>query len=390
MLLQQRLPMIRYALLGALALSCGDSPAEPLPDLSALRLRVVQVATGLQSPLHLVAPPGDARLFVVEQPGRIQIIAGGQLLPTPFLDISAKVSCCGERGLLGLAFHPRYSTNGFFYVNYTDTNGDTRVERYRVSADPNVADRPSAFLLIAIDQPFANHNGGLVAFGPDDMLYIGMGDGGGGGDPLRAGQDSTTLLGKLLRLDVDGGSPYRVPPSNPFAGHARARGEIWALGLRNPWRFAFDPATNQLYVADVGQNRLEEINVVDARTGALNYGWNVMEGTSCYEAATCNTTGKILPAVEYDHAEGCSVTGGYVYRGAAIPELRGHYFYSDYCQGWLRSFRYTGGAATDKRSWDVGDLGNVLSFGQDGAGELYVLSATGRVYRIAKVEGPAR
>lgn len=390
MLLQQRVPVIFYALLGALALSCGDSPAEPLPDLSALRLRVVQVATGLQSPLHLVAPPGDARLFVVEQPGRIRVIAGGQLLPTPFLDISAKVSCCGERGLLGLAFHPRYSTNGFFYVNYTDTNGDTRVERYRVSADPNVADRPSAFLIIAIDQPFANHNGGLVAFGPDDLLYVGMGDGGGAGDPLRAGQDSTTLLGKLLRLDVDGGSPYRVPPSNPFAGHARARAEIWALGLRNPWRFAFDPPTNQLYIADVGQNLLEEINVVDSRTGALNYGWNVMEGTSCYEATTCNITGKILPALEYGRAEGCSITGGYVYRGSAIPELRGHYFYSDYCQGWLRSFRSTDGAATDKRSWDVGDLGNVLSFGQDGAGELYVLSATGRVYRIAKVEGPAR
>lgn len=375
-------------LVAMFTLSCGQSPAQPLDDdLGALTLRVEQAASGLDQPVHVAAPAGDARLFVVEQRGRIRIVENGVTRLTPFLDLGARVSCCGERGLLSVAFHPRYAANGFFFVNFTDVNGDTRVERFQVSANPHVADPASATLIIGIPQPFANHNGGLVAFGPDGMLYVGMGDGGGGGDPLGAGQDLGTLLGKMLRLDVDGPLPYRVPADNPFRQRPGARPEIWALGLRNPWRFAFDPPAGQLYIADVGQGRLEEVNVVSARQGGLNFGWNVMKGSSCYTPANCDSAGLVLPAVEYDHGEGCSITGGHVYRGSRIAELRGHYFYSDYCDGWLRSFRHTAQGAADRRSWQVGTLGNVTSFGEDGAGELYIVVMSGRVLRIVRGSG---
>ena len=352
-------------------------------------LAVELVADGLDDPVHLTAPAGDARLFVVEQAGRIRVIAGGALLAAPFLDIGSQVLSGGERGLLSVAFHPDYASNGFFYVNYTrEPDGATRVERYEVTADPSVADPNSALELLTVSQPFSNHNGGLNAFGPDGMLYIGLGDGGNGGDPDGNGQDSTTLLGSILRIDVDGGVPYAVPPDNPFVGRAGAD-EVWAYGLRNPWRFSFDRMTGDLYVADVGQFEWEEINFTPFTSAAgLNYGWNVMEGQHCFDPSQgCSTTGLVLPVLEYGHVGGnCSVTGGHVYRGAAMPEIQGHYFYSDFCTGFLRSFRVTGSGIADQAEWDVGVLGNVTSFGEDSAGELYIVARQGSVFRL--VEAP--
>lgn len=382
--------MIRSALvltLVATACSAGSGSGSPADGDAAASVgtgvRLEEVASGLSNPLYLTAPRSDPRLFVVEQPGRIRVVENGRLLPAPFLDITDRVSSGGERGLLSVAFHPAYATNGYLYMDYTDRNGDTRIERYRVSADRNRADPTSAKLVLFVKQPYANHNGGLVVFGPDGKLYVGMGDGGSGGDPQGNGQNRDALLGKLLRLDVDTGDPYAVPRDNPFAGDAGARGEVWALGMRNPWRFAFDREAGLLYVADVGQNQWEEVDVVPAGSGGLNYGWNTMEGTHCYRPAQgCSRTGLVVPVLEYDHGDGCSVTGGYVYRGSRIPSVRGHYFYADYCGGWVRSFRYSGGAAADRRSWDFGSIGSVLSFGEDAAGELYVLSGNGRVYRM--------
>jgi len=368
-------------LIGAavLALGCGAvAPQEPLPSQVAVAI----VASGLSRPLYLTTPPGDPRLFIVEQPGRVRIVENGQLRASPFLDITGRVLDGGERGLLSIAFHPSYASNGFVYVNYTDNAGDTRVERYRVSADPSRADTTTATLVLFQDQPFANHNGGHLMFGPDGMLYIGFGDGGSGGDPTRNGQNLNSLLGKLLRIDVNAGAPYAVPAGNPFAGQTGRRGEIWAYGLRNPWRFAFDRVDGVLYIADVGQNRWEEVNAVSNSMAAMNYGWNVMEASECYGAATCDRTGLTLPVAEYGHSDGCSITGGLVYRGGAIPGLQGHYLYSDYCSGWLRSFRYQDGRVSDRREWAVGSLGAVLSFGEDAAGEVYILSANGNVYRI--------
>lgn len=349
------------------------------------QLALEPVASGLADPLYLTAPPSDPRLFIVEQAGRIRIVENGRLLSLPFLDVRDRVRSGGEQGLLSMAFHPAYSANGSFYVNYTDLNGDTRIERYQVSGDPNVADPTSAKLMLAVAQPYANHNGGHILFGPDGMLYIGMGDGGSGGDPHGYGQSLATLLGKLLRIDVDGGDPYAIPPDNPFAAAAGTRGEIWAYGLRNPWRIAFDRAAGLLYVADVGQNLWEEVSVVPASRGGLNYGWNIMEGAHCYTDPGCASVGLVLPALDYGHADGCSITGGVVYRGSRSPALAGHYFYSDYCRGWLKSFTYADGRVAGRRTWDVAGLGNVLSFGEDAAGEVYVLSANGNVWRL--VEG---
>jgi glucose/arabinose dehydrogenase len=373
--------------LGALVLLACFGNAWSGPKVrAAATLRLQEVAAGLSSPLYLTAPAGDPRLFVVEQPGRIRIVQDGKLLSSPFLDLTSRVGSGGERGLLSVAFHPQYAANGFFYVNYTDRNGDTHVERYSVSADPNVADPASARLLLTVRQPFPNHNGGLNLFGPDGMLYIGLGDGGGAGDPMRNGQNRNTLLGKILRINVDGGDPYAIPPDNPFAGQSGARPEIWALGLRNPWRFAFDREANLLYIADVGQNRWEEIDVAPAGAPGLNYGWNLMEGAHCFSSPTCNQAGLVPPVVEYGHGEGCSVTGGSVYRGKSVPSIVGHYFHADYCQGWVRSFKYVNGAATEPHEWTTGDVGNILSFGEDAAGELYILSGNGRVYRITGAE----
>jgi glucose/arabinose dehydrogenase len=284
-----------------------------------------------------------------------------------------------------MAFHPGYQTNRYFYVSYTDTNGDSRIVRYRASANPEVADPTSAAEVLFLAQPYANHNGGLVTFGPDGKLYIGFGDGGSGGDPQGNGQNRSTLLGKLLRIDVDGASPYAIPPDNPFVGVSGVRGEIWAYGLRNPWRFSFDRESGDLYIADVGQSAREEVDVEAAGgAGGANYGWNVMEGLICYGTASCAQTGLTLPVIDYPHADGaCSITGGYVYRGQALPVLRGRYLYADYCAGWVRSFTLVGGQATDPRDWpDLAPGSGVTSFGHDGRGELYIMTQGGALYRI--------
>jgi glucose/arabinose dehydrogenase len=373
----------RLAVLLLAAACSGANPSDGDPPPGSYQgLRLVEVASGLDQPLYLTSPPGDPRLFVVEQAGRIRIISGGTLLPTPFIDLSAKVSSGGERGLLSMAFHPDYAHNGFFYVYYTNLDGDTRVERYRVSANAAVADPASAQLVLAVDQPYSNHNGGPLVFGPDGYLYVGLGDGGSGGDPHGNGQNPAALLAKILRLDVNGAAPYAIPPTNPFVGQTGKRPEIWFTGLRNPWRFSFDREAGLMYLADVGQNAWEEVNVVPVGTGGLNLGWNLMEGKHCYTSA-CTQQGLTLPVLEYSHSDGCSVTGGYVYRGTALPSLRGHYFYADYCEGWIRSFRWDGSTAADQRSWDLGSVGSITSFGEDAARELYLTSSNGRVYRFA-------
>lgn len=374
--------------LAVLLTGCGsDSTTGPGPSPlpGNFTIQLVEIASGLSSPLYLTSPPNDSRLFVVEQPGRIRIIKSGQLLAQPFLDIVSRVSSGGERGLLSVAFHPSYAANGFFYVNFTDLAGNTRVERFKVSSNPDVADASSSKLILGVTQPFANHNGGLNLFGPDGMLYIGLGDGGSGGDPQGNGQRVNTLLGKILRIDVDNGDPYSIPSGNPFANQSGARPEIWAYGLRNPWRFSFDRTAGLLFVADVGQGTLEEVDVVPATRAGVNYGWNIMEGSSCFGSSSCSSTGLERPVFEYNHSGGaCSITGGSVYRGSANPELKGHYFFSDYCAGFIHSFVYANGAATDQRNWDVGTIGSVTSFGEDATGELYVIVQQGRVYRIAR------
>ncbi|HVR71162.1 MAG TPA: PQQ-dependent sugar dehydrogenase [Vicinamibacteria bacterium] len=345
------------------------------------------VAGGLTMPLDVQSAPGDpTRLFVVEQRGRIRIVRGSTVVATPFLDISSGLGCCGERGLLGLAFHPGYAQNGRFYVNYTNPQGHTHVSEFRVTSNADVADPGSERVLLFVAQPFSNHNGGGLAFGPDGRLYIGLGDGGGGGDPQENGQDLGTHLGKMLRIDVDGGMPYAIPADNPFRSTAGALPEIWALGLRNPWRFSFDRGTGELYIADVGQSSREEINVVAANRGGVNYGWNVMEGTACFRPPSgCPTAGLTLPVLDYGRGVGGSVTGGYVYRGCRMPGYHGTYFYGDFVSGTIRSFRHQNGQATEQRdlSGTVGrGIGNVSAFGVDAEGEIYVLDYEGELFRI--------
>ena len=345
------------------------------------------IASGLNSPLYLTAPPDDTtRLFIVERGGTIRVVRNDTLLNAPFLDIQPLVLSGGERGLLGMAFHPAYATNGQFFVSYTGLDGSTNVVRYLTSANPDSADELSASQIFNTAQPFSNHNGGLVTFGPDGMLYIGLGDGGSGGDPLGNGQDSTTVLGSLLRIDVDGGSPYAIPADNPFKGHPTAAQEIWAYGLRNPWRYSFDRLTGDLYIADVGQSAREEVDFqLASSAGGENYGWNTMEGTLCFSPSSgCDTTGLVLPVLEYAHSQGCSITGGYVYRGTQLSGLTGHYFYSDFCSGWVRSFRMENGVAVDERDYTAlfGTINSVASFGEDARGELYIVSLDGTVYRM--------
>lgn len=383
--------MIRQALLvTAAVISCGESqgsPAEPTPPAPSATgsFGLTDVASGLTRPVYLTAPAGDPRLFVVEKAGRIRIIKNGTLLATPFLDITSKVGSSGnEQGLFSVAFHPSYSASGFLFVNYTNTSGDTRIERYTVSSNPDIVNAASGKTILAIDQPFTNHNGGLNLFGPDGMLYIGMGDGGSGGDPNRNGQNKNVLLGKLLRIDVDHGDPYAIPASNPFAAGG-GRGEVWAYGLRNPWRFAFDKSANLLYIADVGQNTYEEVNVVASNRGGVNYGWNIMEGSSCFNASSCSQSGLERPVVSFNRDGGvCSVIGGMVYRGTAVPQLVGHYLYADYCAGWIRSFTWSGSAIANATQWQTSEHGMITSFGVDGSGEIYLLSENGHVYKIVK------
>jgi glucose/arabinose dehydrogenase len=350
------------------------SSVSALPDPAGYTWQLV--ASGLDRPTDL-QPSGDGSggLFVLEQIGRIRILAGGQLLPAPLLDITDRVGSDGsEQGLLGLALHPNFGSNGWIYVNYTDRNGDTHLARFTVHG--STADPASEKQLLLIRQPFANHNGGSLAFGPDGYLYAGLGDGGSGGDPYGNAQSGNTLLGKILRLDVDHGDPYAIPATNPFAVGGAAP-EIWALGLRNPWRFTFDRLTGDLWIGDVGQNTWEEINFVPANTpGGLNFGWNWMEATHPYQG---DPSGQFTPPLaEYSHAQGCSVTGGVVYRGLALPAWQGVYLFGDFCSGTVWGLLNSSGAQP------LFQTGFRLStFGQDEAGEVYLADyGSGSVYQL--------
>ena len=362
--------------------SVADALAPPL------KIGLVAVASGLVSPTVLASPPGGTDIYVVEQPGRIRKLVNG-VPQAPVLDISARVSYAGERGMLSLAFDPQFAANGNVFVYFTDLDGDIAIERFTFPVPPGVqppsGTEATAIRVLTISHRlFANHNGGQLQFGIDGMLYVGTGDGGGRDDPSGNGQNLATLLGKILRIDVSS-LPYKVPPDNPFVGQPGRRLEIWAYGLRNPWRFSFDNATRSLYIADVGQDSREEVDVVAASATGLNYGWSAWEGTICHPSGTaCSPTGITMPLIDYDHRDGCSITGGYVYRGSALPEIAGHYFYSDFCNGWLRSFLVADGAATERIDWGITSVGNIQSFGVDSTNELYVLTSAGGVYRLVR------
>ncbi len=361
----------------------------PRTPISAVRLEPYPVS-GLDRPLYLTHAH-DNRLFVVEQPGRIRIIDEGQLLSQPFIDLLDRVGSLGfEQGLLSVAFHPNYhneGTGGFgrFYVNYTDYSGTTHVSRFSVDPnDPNRADKNSEVILLSVDQPYMNHNGGQLKFGPDGYLYVGLGDGGAGGDPLSNGQNPGTALGSILRLDVtDGGEAYGIPSDNPFLEDTNRLAETWAYGLRNPWRFSFDRLTGDMYIADVGESQWEEVNFQPANgRGGDNYGWNITEGTHCFPTDPCDSTGLVMPIAEYGHDQGCSVTGGYVYRGQQYPQMTGNYFFGDYCTGII--WRLYPGPDGGWEAATVLDSDLILSsFGEDVAGELYVLDIiSGSIFRV--------
>jgi glucose/arabinose dehydrogenase len=342
----------------------------------------VEVGSGINLPVAITnAGDGSQRLFVVEKTGRVWIVVNGQTGVEPFLDIRDRVgSAASEQGLLGLAFHPDYESNGYFFVYYTDRAGHTQVSRFQVSDDPDRADPDSEEGVLAVDQPASNHNGGQIAFGPDGALWIGLGDGGGAGDTYGNGQNKGTLLGSLLRIDVDE-LPYSVPADNPFVSEPGARPEIWAYGLRNPWRFSFDLATGDVYIADVGQNTYEEVNVVPASLAGLNYGWPIMEGQHCFGQSRCDQAGLTLPVAEYDHSMGCSVTGGYVYRGQQFPALLGIYFFGDYCSSRVWALARSSGV------WQAVEVapapGRISTFGQAEDGEVYLAGLdTGTIYHL--------
>lgn len=386
-------PSHRGALVAAVLLAAS-------PGL-ALDAALVPFASGFTRPVK-ITHAGDSRLFVVEKGGPINVVqSNGTVLGTPFLDLTGQVATGNEQGVLGLAFHPDYGSNGFFYVSYTDTGGDTQIVRYTVSGNPDVANAGSGFPILSVNQPFSNHNGGDIHFGPDGYLYIGLGDGGAACDPGDEAQDGASLLGKMLRIDVDGGSPYAIPAGNPYVGPDGIADEIWAVGLRNPWRFSFDRGTGDLYIGDVGQNRLEEVDFQPAASsGGENYGWDCREGFDAASVApsNCGTTATCMPLSlftepihDYSHADGCSITGGYVYRGAASPALTGLYIYADYCVGELLALSTTNGGMT----WTTQSLGTPVNnlfpttFGEDAAGEVYVAGDNGNVYRISAAAPPA-
>jgi glucose/arabinose dehydrogenase len=386
----------------------GIAPASPASaarltaaafDPAAVDLHLTLLKSGLSNPVLLTnAGDGSGRRFVVEQTGKVRIItAGGTLLSAPFIDLTGLLSTGGEQGLLGLAFHPHFETNGYFFLNYTNTNGDTIINRYHAAPGANTVKRTTAVRIMTIDQPYANHNGGNLAFGPDGYLYIGMGDGGSAGDPGNRAQNISSLLGKMLRIDVDHtstGKNYRAPSSNPYVGRSGAD-EVWSRGLRNPWRWSFDMPTRRLFIGDVGQNRYEEVDRSNPGTKpagwASNYGWRQLEGNVCYNPSSgCVKTGKVMPLVAYGHVvsgtDNCAITGGYVYRGSASPVLVGGYLYGDYCSG--RIWVVDASAAKPATGTLVHDAGVaptmlISSFGQDEAGELYVCDLGGSIYQIS-------
>lgn len=353
--------------------------------LFSQEIKLTQVASGLVAPTD-IQNAGDAsgRLFLVQQNGVISILRNGTVQPQPFLDIRSKVLFDGEQGLLGLAFPPGFARSGRFYVHYDDRSGNTVLAQFHVSANPDQADPTSEIDLLNAVQPFSNHKGGQIRFGPEGFLYMGLGDGGSGGDPMGNGQNLTTVLGKLLRVDVES-SPGQllIPPGNPFAQTPGARREIWAYGLRNPWRFSFDSVTHDLWIADVGEDTYEEINLQPASSkGGENYGWNVMEGMHCFKPSSgCSMQGLTLPIFEYNHDQGCAIIGGFMYRGAAAPGLQGTYFYGDYCSGMIWGLRQQGGSWTNRLLLASGL--SITAFGLDESGEPYVSNgANGTVWRI--------
>jgi glucose/arabinose dehydrogenase len=376
-------------LIGCSANEPNQDSLPPLPQSNDLRLQTI--STGLDSPVFMTAPSGDAtRLFIVQQGGLIRIfnVTSGLLLADPFLNISPLLLTGGERGLLGMAFDPQYASNRQFYVFYTNSDGDIVIARYLRSANPNLADSSPATILLTVEHStFSNHNGGMLAFGPDGCLYAGVGDGGGSGDPSNNGQNQFSLLGKLLRLNPDTGAPCGNVITNPFLLGGGAQ-QVWSLGLRNPWRFSFDRQTGDIYIGDVGQNAREEINVSPAPNAGrgLNYGWRLMEGFLCFNPiSNCNSGGLTLPEIDYPHLSGaCSVTGGYVYRGSALPARNGTYFYADYCAGFVRSFRYLNGQPTEQTEWPLLSPpgSQVTSFGEDTDGELYVMTQGGGLFKF--------
>jgi hypothetical protein len=385
-----RLRRLAAALFAGALLVPGMATAAVVP--SRIHLGLTAVANGLSSPLLVTnAGDGSKRLFIVEQTGGVRIVKDGTLLAAPFIDLSRSVSHGGEQGLLGLAFHPSYETNGKLYLSYTDVKGTSVIREYRVSSsNPDRVDGSSGRTILRVAQPYENHNGGHIAFGPDGYLYIGLGDGGSGSDPGNRAQSALTLLGKMLRIDVNrrtGSLAYGIPTSNPYVGRT-GLDQIWAAGLRNPWGWSFDRLTGDLWIADVGQESREEVDRALAVSGrnagrALNFGWRVMEGTRCFKpSSACNRTGKTLPLTEYGHSGGrCSITGGYVYRGKAYPDLVGAYLFGDYCSGeiWYVD-RGAARGVTPTRALDTSE--SLTSFGEDESGELYLTAAGGTVYRI--------
>lgn len=392
-------------------ISTSVVPSPDNPEVSWPAITLVEMVTGLTGPLHIThAGDGSGRLFIVEKSGRIKVYLNSIYQGT-FLDIHTKVSTTGEQGLLSVVFSPDYTTNGYFYVDYTNLAGDTVIARYQVSADPGIANPGSEEILLTVDQPFTNHNGGQMAFGPDGYLYIGMGDGGSGGDPGNRAQNPGELLGKILRIDVRPASAipstpagsnrsflpvlyvpgestsYRIPPDNPYINTPGYQPEIWALGLRNPWRFSFDRVNGDLYIADVGQNEWEEVNVQpNTSTGGENYGWHILEGAHCYNPSSgcVPPPAYAAPAFEYPHGtndtNGCSITGGYVYRGSTYPSMQGTYFFGDFCKGKIWGASYDNG-------WQTSLLTTapflISTFGEDEAGEIYVADyGNGKIYRI--------
>ena len=370
----------------------APTPAAAPTQLAPATISLTVVVGNLASPIGVAVAAGDPRLFVIGQAGQIVIVSGGKVVGT-FLDISKLLSCCGERGLLGLAFHPQYASNGRFFVRYTDPAGDVRISEFHVSSDPNKANPASEKILLTIPHPnYANHNGGRIVFGPDGYLYIGTGDGGSGGDPNNHGQSLQTLLGKLLRIDVDhttGTKPYAIPSTNPFVGRSDALPEIFAYGLRNPYSFSFDRLTGDLWIGDVGQDLWEEVDRAPVSSGGgngLDFGWSVMEGNHCYKPASgCNTSGLTLPLAEYTHGSGdsigCAIIGGYVYRGSAHPELSGRYFFGDECSGHIWDVTAAGPPTQSPQLLLSSGL-NIDGWGEDVSGELYLVAANGVLYQL--------
>jgi glucose/arabinose dehydrogenase len=355
--------------------------ALPDPELFQWKL----LLSGLNTPVGAVnAGDGSGRLFIIEQEGVIRILQNGELLRNPFLDIQEKVECCSEKGLLGLAFHPHYPENGYFYINYTELrDGDlySVIARYSTSSDPNQADPDSEVRLIELQQPYENHNGGSLVFGPDGYLYAGLGDGGNAGDPQGYGQSLQTLLGKILRIDVDGGDPYQIPGDNPFI-NGGGQPEIWLYGLRNPWRFSFDRLTGDMYIGDVGQGRWEEVHYIPAgNPGGGNLGWNYFEGMHPFEDTPPAGMTFIEPVAEYAHNPDYSITGGYVYRGPSLPELYGVYIYGDFRSGFVRGLlQLEDGNWQNEVLFTTGAL--ISSFGEDEAGEIYLVDYQGDLFRL--------